>query len=517
MRLISSKSIYHNTAAHADWERQPGQTIAAAQPKSRLRLRPRDWLILALIAVVLCLLVFGGALLVAQRQTIFPGVNVNGTRLSGMTESQATAALRLAGWNGTDSTVLRVELPGENEMSIRTGVAGWSVSAQTAARAAAEYGRQGSLITNFFSWLRSSLFRYNAGKALSAPVDTDALHQQVEETVRQVNVDMAGGNLEIDYDNALLRVTKGAELFLSDPEEVYQQTLTALEKHKSTLRCVRTADAEAKVRELDLQELHDQICGDPVNAWFDTETMEVADARPGVEFDAANAQRLWDAANSGDAVEIPLAVTNPSFRKSDVEGLYNDLLAIKTTSLGGSSHNRVNNVTMAAEKIFNTILYPGQSFSYNEALGQRTVEAGFREAGAYADGQVVQEVGGGICQVSSTLYWCAMRANLKILERVNHYFSVGYIEPGMDATVSWGGPDFRFENNRTFPIVILANVQNGGLTVEIWGTDVDGTYASVNYAMNGMVAVTYRHVYDRDGNELSCETEAVSTYHPHTT
>jgi vancomycin resistance protein YoaR len=310
-------------------------------------------------------------------------------------------------------------------------------------------------------------------------------------------------------------VTKGAELLLADPETVFQKALSALEKHDDVADCVTKTDSEADAKDLDLQQLHDQICGDPVNAYFDTEAMEIVEARSGVQFDVAQAQKLWDTAGAGDVVEIPCTVTPAAFHKDDVPSLYGDLLAIKSTSLGGSSWNRVNNVTLAAGKIHDVILYPGQSFSYNDTVGQRTWDAGFREAAAYANGEVVQELGGGICQVSSTLYWCAMTANLKILERTNHMFSVGYIEPGMDATVSWGSPDFRFENNRTFPIAIVAYVSDGMLTVQIWGTDVDGTTARIDYAMSGMTAVTYRHVFDALGNELSCEVEAVSTYHSH--
>ncbi len=515
MRIFSSKSIYRSDAARAEYERETGAVVTAQKPKSRLRLRARDWIILGSAVIVLCLLMLGGAYLVSNRTTIFPGVNVNGTKLSGMEISQATATAKLAGWDGSDRAVLTVQLPGENTMTVRSGIAGWSQSALTAAETAMDYGRQGNLITNFFSYLRSSLFGYNVAKTLGTEIDTETLRNQVEETVRQVNLDLSGGNLELDEEAQILRVTKGAELFLADPETVFQKVLSALEKHDDVADCVTKTDSEADAKDLDLQQLHDQICGDPVNAYFDTEAMEIVEARSGVQFDVAQAQKLWDTAGAGDVVEIPCTVTPAAFHKDDVPSLYGDLLAIKSTSLGGSSWNRVNNVTLAAGKIHDVILYPGQSFSYNDTVGQRTWDAGFREAAAYANGEVVQELGGGICQVSSTLYWCAMTANLKILERTNHMFSVGYIEPGMDATVSWGSPDFRFENNRTFPIAIVAYVSDGMLTVQIWGTDVDGTTARIDYAMSGMTAVTYRHVFDASGNELSCEVEAVSTYHSH--
>ncbi|MFR6425641.1 MAG: VanW family protein [Oscillospiraceae bacterium] len=163
----------------------------------------------------------------------------------------------------------------------------------------------------------------------------------------------------------------------------------------------------------------------------------------------------------------------------------------------------MTNVKLAAEKINGVILQPGQTFSYNDVLGQRTKANGFKEAGAYSGGQVVQEVGGGICQVSSTLYYCAMVSNLKINTRTCHYFPVAYIEPGMDATVSWGGPEFKFTNSREYPIEIKAYVEKNSITVEIWGTDVDGSYVKMSYTANGLRATTYRTVYDKDGNQIS--------------
>ena len=514
LRIFSSKSIYTSDAARAEYERETGAVVTASPTKGRLRLRPLDWLILGLIAAVLCLLMFGGAYLVSNRTTIFPGVNVNGTKLAGMETAQATAKIRLAGWDGSDRTVLTVLLPGENSMTVRSGVAGWSQSARAAAETAMNYGRQSGLLGNFFAYLRSYLFGYNIADALGDVIDADTLRTQVNDTVRQVNLDLSDGNLELDEEAQTLRLTKGAELLLADPERVYQETLFALESHKNAADCVPKTDSNAETKAIDLQQLHDQICGDPVNAYFDTATMEIAEARAGVQFDVAEAQRLWDAAGAGDVVEIPCVITPAAFQKDDAS-LFGDLLAIKSTPLGGSSWNRVNNVTLAATKIHDVILYPGQSFSYNETVGQRTWDAGFREAGAYANGEVVQEVGGGICQVSSTLYWCAMKANLKILERTNHMFPVSYIEPGMDATVSWGTPDFRFENNHTFPVDIVAFVQDGMLTVQLWGTNVDGSYASVDYYRNGNTVTTYRHVYDAAGNEISSELEAVSIYHSH--
>ena len=238
MRIFSSKSIYTSDAARAEYERETGAVVTASPTKGRLRLRPLDWLILGLIAAVLCLLMFGGAYLVSNRTTIFPGVNVNGTKLAGMETAQATAKIRLAGWDGSDRTVLTVLLPGENSMTVRSGVAGWSQSARAAAETAMNYGRQSGLLGNFFAYLRSYLFGYNVAAVLADEIDTDALRTQVNDTVRQVNLDLSGGNLELDEEAQILRVTKGAELLLADPERVYQETLFALESHQDMADCV---------------------------------------------------------------------------------------------------------------------------------------------------------------------------------------------------------------------------------------------------------------------------------------
>lgn len=189
------------------------------------------------------------------------------------------------------------------------------------------------------------------------------------------------------------------------------------------------------------------------------------------------------------------------------------------------------------------ILLPGEEFSYNQTVGKRTKENGFGEAGAYLNGETVQEVGGGVCQTSSTLYNAVVLANLEVTERTNHTYISSYVPIGRDATVSWGGPDFKFKNNRDYPIKIEASYAGGKLTCKIIGTDVDGSYVKftsertgdVAYntkyendatipegqqvtkqaGSNGGKAVSYRLVYDKDGKLLSKKKEANSYYKGH--
>lgn len=168
------------------------------------------------------------------------------------------------------------------------------------------------------------------------------------------------------------------------------------------------------------------------------------------------------------------------------------------------------------------------------------MERGFGEAATYVNGETVNTVGGGICQVSSTVYLASLLANLEIVERYAHRYYPGYITLGMDATVSWGGPEFRFKNNTGYPIRIDVSYANSQLTVSIYGTKTDDTYVKMTrdvlsttsyeteyvetedlpygtqkQKQNGYVGYevkSYRNIYSGDGKLLSSTLEAKSSY-----
>ncbi len=126
---------------------------------------------------------------------------------------------------------------------------------------------------------------------------------------------------------------------------------------------------------------------------------------------------------------------------------------------------------------------PGDEFSFNGIVGKRTVEKGYQGAGAYVRGETVEEIGGGICQVSSTIYYCALLSDLKITNRYNHMYAVGYLPLGMDATVNWGTIDFNFENNKEYPIKIISYVEEKQLYVQMLGTKTDGVTIKLTYEL----------------------------------
>ena len=264
---------------------------------------------------------------------------------------------------------------------------------------------------------------------------------------------------------------------------------------------------------------------------YDPSTGAATQSSSGVDFNVEEATKLVNNANIGDVIKVPIEVTEPTVTTEALNAkLFANQLGAKSSSFASSSSNRVNNIVLAASKINGKVLNPGESFSYNGTVGQRTAAAGFKEAGAYLEGKVVQEIGGGICQVSSTLYNAALLANLKITSRTNHYFPVSYLPDGLDATVSWQSPDFRFVNNTAYPVKIIASTNTSSMTlnIEIWGTNDAGTHVVMTSdtskifdpnnpsVATGYTTTTYRNVYNSANQLVSSNVEAKSTYHYHT-
>ena len=485
------------------------------------------------IAVIVCvcvvaLLLAGAAgfgVYVSGSDTIYPKVSVNGTDVGGMTAAEAASALEAAGWGEGEKTVT-VELPLEHTLTVNAADVGAELTAQEAADRAFDYCHGGTIIENVMAYVRCLVS--GAEVEIKAEVDEAALADIVREEVTQVKSGLMTSGVEIKGDT--LEVVKGASAVEIDESELMSLVKTALEDMK-----YGPLDYEVEVNasvELDIDELYNSICCEAKDAYYDKEKKEVVESVTGVDFNKAEAQKLWDAAELGETVEIPLELTEPERTTEYVESrlFADDLGETVTTSLAGSTQNRITNVQLAAASIDGIILAPGELFSYNDALGERTTERGYKAAGAYSGGQVVQEVGGGICQVSSTLYYAALLANLQIDVRTCHYFPVGYLPAGLDATVSWGGPEFKFTNNRDWPIKIEASVDTAKNTVSVHivGTDEDGSYVQMTYATwlvygnseypetaTGYKAATYRSVFDKNGNLLSKELEAYSEYHYH--
>lgn len=170
--------------------------------------------------------------------------------------------------------------------------------------------------------------------------------------------------------------------------------------------------------------------------------------------------------NGKEIVEIPVTAVQPKATEAILSKSTQKIASFTTRYT--KVPNRVNNIKLAAGYINGTVLMPGDIFSANKTIGQRTVERGFKEAGVYVNGKVDTGVGGGICQVSTTIYNAALLGNFKIIERYNHSMPVSYVKPGRDATINWGGADFKFKNSSNYPLYIQVIANESQITVNFY-------------------------------------------------
>ena len=177
--------------------------------------------------------------------------------------------------------------------------------------------------------------------------------------------------------------------------------------------------------------------------------------------------KIIQASLKGGDVEIPLYVTASGYKPEEAVQLGEVVVASYTTRFNSGVAGRSKNIALSAEAINNVILGAGDSFSFNTTVGPSDAEHGYQPAPEALDGKLVDGIGGGICQTSSTLYNAIDKLAVSYIEKHHHSLHVGYVPTGRDATVSYGGYDFRFKNTTGVPFLIKSTVWRGSLTVEI--------------------------------------------------
>ncbi|WP_433746984.1 VanW family protein [Falsibacillus pallidus] len=177
--------------------------------------------------------------------------------------------------------------------------------------------------------------------------------------------------------------------------------------------------------------------------------------------------KVIEASEKGGKVELPLTVSASGYKPDEAALLGEVVIASYTTQFDSSVAGRSKNVELSADAINNVIVGVGDIFSFNTTVGPSDAEHGYQKAKEAVGGKLVDGIGGGICQTSSTLYNAVDQIGVSYVEKHHHSVHVGYVPTGRDATVSYGGLDFRFQNSTTAPFLLKAYVKNGSLTVEV--------------------------------------------------
>ena len=255
------------------------------------------------------------------------------------------------------------------------------------------------------------------------------------------------------------------------------KTYFSIKNVENTEKEIKLSTKNKEPDPIDLDKIYSEIHTEPKDAYYTQNPFTLYPHVDGVDFAISmeEAKKLLE--EDKEEYVIPLKITHPAVTTDKIgsEG-FPDLLGEFSTTYNAGATARTTNLKLASNKINNTVVMPGETFSYNKVVGKRTVAAGYKEAPAYAGGKVVNDIGGGICQITSTLYNAVIFANLDIVSRSNHQFVPSYVKAGRDATVVYGAIDFKFKNTRKYPIKIKSSVSGGIAKIQIFGMKEETEY-----------------------------------------
>lgn len=481
---------------------------------------------------------------VSSKNTIFPNVWVEGVNVSGMTVEEATNALIAGGYEtNADGIGVSIIFPDESVFFFTGEQVGLSYNAGEAAMEAYNFGRLSD--STFFgaeiAYVRSIFVRTDLSNLCNPEVDYTILQELSVTYSDAFNDSLVVGTL--DQTENYITIVKGSGFEPADSEEVFDLAGTMLWQSISENReVVASYFPQRREDDFDLELLFEHIHVEPVSSYYDPMTESATPSSPGRTFDLEAATDILEYAGDGDTIIISILDIQPEFTTEQIEAMiFRDLLHESRTQIAGTA-DRLHNIVLTAREIDGTILQPNEVFSFNEVVGRRTEERGFRRAGVFVGGRLIDGLGGGICQTSSTIYDAVLHTTLEVVERTGHGMAISYLPLGNDATVSWGVLDFRFRNNTDFPLRILASVTGRTLSVSLIGTNPDGITVEVEtiiisttefqtvyvhtenlYAgyvaraegangINGAVVDTYQHIFDSDGELIESRRVGRTTY-----
>lgn len=482
---------------------------------------------IALIVLVIILIITIGIMSNILNDKILANVYVGDVNVGMQTKEEAKESIINEAKSVENSSITLV-LNGKSQ-TFTMNELGFDVekTIDTTVNSAFEYGRDGNFFGNSASVVKS-YFNDNY-ILLSVEFDEDLLNLAISKITENNDEVAKDDSYEISGDKII--VHKGHNGNKVDIEESKKYISMALVNGVSNVE-LPTFDSDRE--KVDFKKIYDEIYKEAVDAkYVSGDSFKVIDEIPGKYFEIAGANEVYKDAGDGTSFEIEIKTSNPSVTKADIErDLFKNVLATFSNTYDVKDTQRVQNLKVAAERCNGKILYPGDEFSYNKALGTRTVANGFAPGHSFAGGKVVTTIGGGICQVSSAIYNIVLMADLEVTNRVAHGMYVGYVEPSLDATVVDGAIDFKFKNNRKYPVKLEAKVENGVVTVTLYGmkeenepiieiesvvletipyktvTEKDstmkvGTTKVVQDPVDGYVSEAYRIEKDKDGNIIS--------------
>ena len=416
----TSENIIIESLENAKQEEK--QITSKGKDKSKLKIT---------LIIIITLLI-----LIAILSTIFATINLGSVKIikgikiaqidiSGLTEAEAKAKIEEIYLPKAKNEIYFTYEEFESTSTYETLEVEYQI--ENAIKEAYEIGRSGNLLKDNFDIIKAGI----KGMQIDLEVTIDV--EMINQVIQNINNSIEGAVIQPSYyiEKDKLIITQGKEGLKVQEKELIEQIYKVVKEdgqtQKITIPLISTMPDE-----IDIEKIHQEVYKEVKDAYYTKNPFTIYPEQTGIDFDKENAKLLI----VEEKYEIPLIITKPAKTTQEIgTEAFPDLLATFSTNYQASNKGRTTNLKLAANKINGTVLLPGEEFSYNKALGERTVAAGYKMAATFSGGKVVDGIGGGICQISSTLYDAVVMANLDVTVRRNHQFVTSYVPAGTQENI----------------------------------------------------------------------------------
>lgn len=440
------------------------------------------------------------ALININNDKIISGVSISGIQVSGLSKDEAKSKIETLYQEKKEKEInIKYE---DYETTLNPTLLEVNYNVDKAVDEAYSTGRKENIFLNNYDILFTLIGKKNIDVEMT--INEEVTKQNIED----IGVNLPGVVIESSYsveDDELI-ITKGKEGIVIDTDKLLESIKNELKDINIKEQIIEIPVLNKEPEKIDIDKIHDEIYKEAKDAYYTKNPFAVYPEVEGVDFNVEEAKALLE--EEKEEYIIKLKITKPKVTISQIGSeAFPDQLATFTTRFDVSDVDRSTNLKIACQKINGKVILAGETFSYNKALGARTAAAGYKNGKIYEAGQVVDGIGGGICQISSTLYNSVLLADLEIVERRNHQFVTSYVGPGRDATVVYGVTDFKFKNTRQYPVRISATAQNGIATISIYGIKEENEY-TFKFSTKTIATIPFSVKYVED-ESLNLGTEKV--------
>ncbi len=452
------------------------------------------WIIISII-ILIAMLVLSTifALININSEKIISGVTVDSVKLQGLTREEAKNILNKKIEEKLNEEV-HVKIDNEEQTFMLSQIE-LEYDVDNIVEIAYKIGKKSNIFVNNFDIIKSKL--YGNDIKLNTIYNSDLLNS----VITDIKSKIPNAVKEVDFciEEDKLIITPGVEGLTVNEEELKEKIKNVMSLDNSNNISINTF--KTKPKDINIEEIYNEVHTEAQDAYYTKNPFKIFPEVLGIDFDIEEAKEILK--EEKEEYVITLTITKPEKTVNNIgTEAFPDMLSTFTTRYDASNVPRTTNLKLAVSKINGTVVMPGEIFSYNKTVGKRTAEAGYKEAAGYQGGKVVQMTGGGICQISSTLYDAVVLADMEIVERHNHAFTTSYVGAGKDATVVYGALDFKFKNTRNYPVTIKASAQNGIAKIDIYGIKEENEYEiDIITSIISYIPFDVRYEYDSNYDE----------------